>query len=154
MRREILALTCMAATLAAGASWAQNNAAGFGEGGSCKKSPPGSGEQLCIDDGTPASVGHTARGAARLNADQSSVAATAAPAPTATYNDSSATTASSTGSTWSSDQSAATPEPAAASATVTTELVASAPVPDTPANRARYGQPMSHAGKLTAARGN
>jgi hypothetical protein len=42
----------------------------------------------------------------------------------------------------------------ASGATVTTELVTNGPVPDTPANRARYGQPMSHAGKATAPRGN
>lgn len=29
-------------------------------------------------------------------------------------------------------------------------LVASQPVPDTPQNRARFGQPMSRAGKMTA----
>lgn len=34
------------------------------------------------------------------------------------------------------------------------EIVASAPVPDTQANRARYGGPMSHAGKLTRPAGN
>lgn len=28
-------------------------------------------------------------------------------------------------------------------------LIASQPVPDTPQNRAQFGQPMSHAGKLT-----
>jgi hypothetical protein len=27
-------------------------------------------------------------------------------------------------------------------------------VPDTPQNRKKYGQPLSHAGKMTAARGN
>ncbi|MEO5933810.1 MAG: hypothetical protein ABIQ08_09700 [Duganella sp.] len=39
-------------------------------------------------------------------------------------------------------------------AIVTRELVTSGPVPDTAENRARYGQPMSHAGKKTAPRGN
>ncbi len=34
------------------------------------------------------------------------------------------------------------------------ELVASAPVPDTPANRRAYGQPMSNAGKNTTPAGN
>ena len=33
-------------------------------------------------------------------------------------------------------------------------VVANAPVADTPENRAKYGQPLSHAGKRTAARGN
>jgi hypothetical protein len=41
-----------------------------------------------------------------------------------------------------------------ASPTVTTQVIASAPVPDTPANRAAFGQPLSRAGKMTAPRGN
>ncbi|HXQ14797.1 MAG TPA: hypothetical protein VN814_09265 [Caulobacteraceae bacterium] len=35
-----------------------------------------------------------------------------------------------------------------------TQVIASQPVPDTPANRAAYGQPLSHAGKHTAPKGN
>jgi hypothetical protein len=35
-----------------------------------------------------------------------------------------------------------------------TEVIASQPVPDTPANRAAYGAPLSHAGKHTAPKGN
>jgi hypothetical protein len=34
------------------------------------------------------------------------------------------------------------------------QIVASAPVPDTPANRAKYGKPMSRAGRLTKPVGN
>ncbi|UTP38058.1 hypothetical protein M9M90_12530 [Phenylobacterium sp. LH3H17] len=41
-----------------------------------------------------------------------------------------------------------------ASATVTTTLVTNGPIADTPENRAKYGQPLSRAGKRTAARGN
>ncbi len=40
------------------------------------------------------------------------------------------------------------------SATVTTTTVTNGPVADTPENRAKYGQPLSHAGKRTAAKGN
>ena len=39
-------------------------------------------------------------------------------------------------------------------AIVTRELVTNGPVPDTPENRARYGQPLSNAGRKTAPRGN
>jgi UrcA family protein len=46
-------------------------------------------------------------------------------------------------------QGASAVEPAYTSQTVT-----NGPVPDTPANRARYGQPMSRAGQQTAPRGN
>lgn len=38
--------------------------------------------------------------------------------------------------------------------TVTMTTLTNGPIPDTPANRAKYGQPMSNAGKRTAARGN
>ena len=42
----------------------------------------------------------------------------------------------------------------ASGASVTTALTTNGPVPDTKANRAKYGGPMSHAGKRTAATGN
>jgi hypothetical protein len=56
-----------------------------------------------------------------------------------------------------SASAAATPATAAstdASATVTTSLVTNGPVADTPENRAKYGAPLSNAGRRTAARGN
>ncbi|MFC3079615.1 UrcA family protein [Phenylobacterium terrae] len=39
-------------------------------------------------------------------------------------------------------------------ASATTRLITNGPVPDTPENRARYGAPMSRAGKMTAPAGN
>lgn len=55
-------------------------------------------------------------------------------------------------------ETAPTPSAATASATadgaVRTELIASQPVPDTPENRARFGQPLSQTGRMTAPRGN
>lgn len=39
-------------------------------------------------------------------------------------------------------------------ATLTNTVVTNGPVADTPENRAKYGQPMSHAGKRTVAKGN
>ncbi len=48
--------------------------------------------------------------------------------------------------------SVTTTEPSGA--TVTNTMVTNGPVPDTPENRAKYGQPMSHAGKRTPAKGN
>jgi len=57
--------------------------------------------------------------------------------------------------------SALTTEPANAIVTVTTDangdrhmIVASPPVPDTVANREKYGQPLSRAGRRTAPAGN
>ena len=41
-----------------------------------------------------------------------------------------------------------------ASATFTSMTVTNGPVPDTAENRAKYGQPLSRAGKMTAAKGN
>lgn len=38
--------------------------------------------------------------------------------------------------------------------TITTRVVANAPIPDTPENRAKYGQPLSRAGRATAPNGN
>jgi hypothetical protein len=50
---------------------------------------------------------------------------------------------------------AATTETTNASATTFTSMtVTNGPVPDTKENRAKYGQPMSRAGKRTAAAGN
>jgi UrcA family protein len=43
---------------------------------------------------------------------------------------------------------------AAAPASYTSQTITNGPVPDTPANRARFGGPMSNAGKHTSARGN
>ncbi|MBS0360310.1 MAG: hypothetical protein JSR98_02925 [Proteobacteria bacterium] len=63
----------------------------------------------------------------------------------------SAPPAASTGTATST--SVTTTDPATgATATVTT--LTNGPVPDTPANRAKYGQPMSNAGKRTPAKGN
>ena len=42
----------------------------------------------------------------------------------------------------------------ASGASVTNTLTTNGPVADTPENRAKYGQPMSHAGKRTAPKGN
>lgn len=51
---------------------------------------------------------------------------------------------------YSAPASATEPAPA----TYTTSTVTNGPVADTPENRARYGGPMSRAGKRTAAKGN
>ena len=38
--------------------------------------------------------------------------------------------------------------------TVTTQVITNGPIPDTRENRAKYGQPLSHAGKRSAPAGN
>ena len=62
--------------------------------------------------------------------------AAAAPAPTGQATETSTTTVAPSG------------------ASVTNSLVSNGPVPDTAENRAKYGGPMSHAGKRTPAKGN
>jgi hypothetical protein len=74
------------------------------------------------------------------------------------------TSSSASGSTDATVSATSTTAPAAAtagadvsttaSATFTNMTVTNGPVPDTRENRAKYGQPMSRAGKRTAARGN
>ncbi|HEX7886490.1 MAG TPA: hypothetical protein VF474_10975 [Phenylobacterium sp.] len=56
----------------------------------------------------------------------------------------------------SSDANASAPAASsyAQSASVTSMTVTNGPVPDTAENRAKYGQPMSRAGKRTPAKGN
>ena len=49
---------------------------------------------------------------------------------------------------------AGAPTERAPSASAGTDLVSNGPVPDTPENRAKYGQPLSHAGRMTKAKGN
>ena len=147
MRKTAFALTCAVAAVVASGALAQDARPGIGNGQSCKKSPPGSGEQLCIDDGTEAS-----RGRLQPRTTGSAGDAALAPAPPVyaprVYSEpvpqasipSSAPVASvtqDTTATWD-----------------THEVVASQPVPDTAANRARYGQPLSNGGRQTAARGN
>jgi hypothetical protein len=59
----------------------------------------------------------------------------------------------------SSDMNTPAPTGAAANTSATmnasgVQVIASQPVPDTPANRAAFGQPLSHAGKRTKPAGN
>ncbi len=62
--------------------------------------------------------------------------------------------AASTSATASTDVTAPSAADNAQSVSVTTTTVTNGPVPDTAENRAKYGEPMSRAGKRTAARGN
>jgi hypothetical protein len=76
--------------------------------------------------------------------DQSTVSSPAPAAPNASVN-ASATVL---------DNSQVAPDQAQALKTGDNTLVTNGPVPDTPANRAKYGRPMSNAGKRTAPVGN
>lgn len=49
---------------------------------------------------------------------------------------------------------AGAPTERAPAATAGTDVVSNGPVPDTPANRAKYGQPLSQTGRMSKAAGN
>ena len=89
---------------------------------------------------------------------QVKVTTTTPPADTtATADTASTTTTTDTTATTDTTTTTATATSATSSGTAasfTTQMVTNGPVPDTAENRAKYGQPMSRAGKRTAARGN
>lgn len=147
MRTRLMIASATTAALLAGAALAQNAPAG-----DAAVNPPSS-------DKLPPSV---ATGNAATNESQPSGQAgtsdSTAPAATAPTQGPSGASAPGVNSP-SSD--AATVAPAAGapsertpSASAGTDVVSSGPVPDTPQNRAKYGQPLSHAGKMTKAAGN
>ncbi len=76
----------------------------------------------------------------------------AAPSTSAMPAEPAAASATTMGADASVTASSMTPAPVAGTVTVST--VTNGPVPDTAENRAKYGQPMSRAGKLTRAAGN
>lgn len=78
-------------------------------------------------------------------------AAATTTAPTTTTDTASTATTDTTTTTATTATSATS---AGTAASFTTQMVTNGPVPDTAENRAKYGQPLSRAGKRTAARGN
>lgn len=74
----------------------------------------------------------------------------APPADTTT----SATTSATTSTTTATDVTAPAASTAGTNVSFTNMTVTNGPVPDTKENRAKYGQPLSRAGKMTAAKGN
>src|SRR5688572_27865140 len=61
------------------------------------------------------------------------------------------TTTSATTDTTTTSATATSATSSGTAASFTTQMVTNGPVPDTAENRAKYGQPMSRAGKRTAA---
>jgi len=102
-----------------------------------------------------ASVGACLLGGAALG----QPASTSATAPTATQDQSARVAPAAIDR--ATQASAMTTEPATATVTATVDangvrhlIIASPPVPDTPENRAKYGQPLSNAGRRTQPAGN
>jgi hypothetical protein len=89
-------------------------------------------------------------------APQDQTGAAVNPNPAAEPGAQTAPGASTTSSTGVTTSSSAAPAAGgyAANTSFTQQTVAMAPVPDTPANRAKYGGPMSRAGKHTKPAGN
>jgi hypothetical protein len=76
-------------------------------------------------------------------------------APPADTSAPAATSSTDTSTTASADTTAApAATTASTNASFTNTTVTNGPVPDTRENRAKYGQPLSRAGRMTAARGN
>ncbi len=104
------------------------------------------------------SVSGTDPGVAAPSAQMSAQGAATATEKTPVGADASVGTSASTGvsSTTTPDGSAAATSATTegANASVTTTTTTNGPVPDTAENRAKYGQPMSRAGKRTAPAGN
>jgi hypothetical protein len=81
-------------------------------------------------------------------------ATSAEPLPAAEPAPADTSASATTSTTAAADVTAPAATEVAANASVTTTTVTNGPVPDTAENRAKYGQPLSRAGKRTAARGN
>jgi hypothetical protein len=78
----------------------------------------------------------------------------AAPADQTTTTTTTTTPDAAVPATGAATSTSTTATDTATGTSVTTTLTTNGPVPDTAENRAKYGGPMSHAGKHTAAKGN
>jgi hypothetical protein len=147
MRTRLMIASAATAFLLAGAAFAQNAPAG-----DTAVNPPSS-NQL------PPGVA-TGNAATNLSRPSGQAGTGDSTAPSATAPVQGPNGASAPGVT-SPSSDAATVAPAAGapterapSANAGTDLISNGPVPDTPANRAKYGQPLSNAGRLTKPAGN
>jgi hypothetical protein len=125
MRTRLMIASAATAALLAGAALAQNAPAN-----DTAVNPPLSGPApAAAGDAASAPTPDTSSASAPGVSSPSSDAATVAPA-------------------------AGAPTQRASSSAPGTDVISNGPVPDTKANRAKYGQPLSHAGKMTKAAGN
>jgi hypothetical protein len=156
MRTRLMIATSTTAALLAGAALAQSsgvNGSNFSQNrNDTAVNPPAASNQL------PPS---TATGNAAVNpptpSGQAGTSDSTAPAATAPIQGpSGATTRGSLGSSESATvaPAAGAPTERTSSANAGVDVVSNGPIPDTPQNRAKYGQPLSHAGRMTKAQGN
>jgi len=132
MRTRLMIASATTAALLAGAALAQNDTAVNPP--SSNKLPPGAATSSARPSGQAGAADSTAPAAGPAQSPSgasspSSDAATVAPA-------------------------AGAPTQRAPSAGAGTELLTNGPIPDTKENRAKYGQPLSNAGRATKAAGN
>lgn len=156
MRTRLMIATAAAAALLSGAALAQSNGAtgsNFSQSGDTAVNPP-SANQL------PPGV---ATGNAATNPGPSGQAGSGdvtAPSGSASGSLNSTGSLSSPGASANGSDAAnvapaaGAPTERAPAASAGTDLVSNGPVPDTPENRAKYGRPLSHAGRMTKAAGN
>lgn len=155
MRTRLMIATATAAALLGGAAFAQSNGAtgsNFSQNSQPAAVNPPASNQL------PPGV---ATGNAAVNeptpSGQAGTGDVTAPSGSASgaLNSTGSLSSSSSGSDAANVAPAAgAPTERAPTASAGTDLISNGPVPDTPANRAKYGQPLSHAGRMTKPAGN
>jgi hypothetical protein len=144
MRTRLMIATATAAALLGGAAFAQ----------SASVNPPASNQlpagvatgNAAVNEPTPSGQAGTG--------DVTAPSGSASGAVNSTGSLNSGSSSASSSDAANVAPAAGAPTERAPSATAGTDLISNGPVPDTPANRAKYGQPMSHAGRMTKAAGN
>lgn len=153
MRTRLMIASATTAVLLAGAAYAQSSNAQAG--GDTAVNPPSSNQ---LPPGVATGNAATNRSQPSGQAGASDSTAPAATAPV--QGPSGAQSPSANGAGLNSSDAASVAPAAGAptqrtpSASAGTDVVSNGPVPDTPANRAKYGQPLSHAGKISKPAGN
>jgi hypothetical protein len=139
MRTRLMIATAMTAALLAGAALAQSSPPAR----DTAVNPPASSDQLPAG----AATGNAATNLSTPSgqAGTGDVTAPAANAPTATSQGADAASVA---------PAAGAPTERAPSASAGADVVSNGPVPDTRANRAKYGSPLSNAGRMTKPAGN
>jgi hypothetical protein len=153
MRTRLMIASAATAALLSGAAYAQSSSA---RGGDTAVNPPASSDQLPPGVAT----GNAATNITRPSG-QAGTSDSTAPAANAPVQGPSGATSPGASSSGLNSSDAANVAPAAGAPTERTpsasagaDLVSNGPIPDTPQNRAKYGQPLSHAGKLSKPAGN
>jgi hypothetical protein len=148
MRIRLLFATATTAALLAGAALAQPNGA---SGSNFSQNAPAT-PDTAVNPPAASLPPASAEGAASTNVQAPPAGLSSS---TTSSNGLSSSGLSSSGSDAAQVAPAAgAPTERAPAAIAGTDLITNGPVPDTPENRSKYGQPLSHAGKMTRPAGN